>query len=364
MTLIIIGLVIAIAGVLMCFVPAFQIGQQVQVNCQVESSMFGASVQGKCVFTNTGWTPGSTCAMAKLVNHDGGEANSAPVCSGRIWPNDTTEKDVSILLGHVCDSDDEPWTKVCKMTVVEYHVPSPLREMLGLNSPRPAPESQPTAQDQSRQPSSVNDPSNAATTVNDSSNATKQSDGSTEEARPADVAALISRESSLDDICRGSVDPATTPGWDLACATRSFAYDDILKKGWCWGPDDASDEAHKRWLPCPDAAKKRDPVLVQLTGVSFDCTKASKPDEILICGDHELSLIDGAIAGYYKEAKNLFQSSPDKLAELLQTQRQFLSVRAQCGNDKTCIEKVTARRMNALQDCDATICDLEDEFKN
>ncbi|WP_205746367.1 OB-fold protein [Dyella amyloliquefaciens] len=178
-----------------------------------------------------------------------------------------------------------------------------------------------------------------------------------DQAAPQDVAALLAVEDDLDDKCRGS-------GVDFACAQRAFVRNKIMAKGWCWGPDDAPDEAHKRWLPCVAGQADLDPILSSVKAASFDCSKADRPDEIVICGNQDLSLMDGAIGRYYQQMKSLFPASSDKATELLDTQRQFLTVRRQCEADKACVEKVVARRFNALMGCSATYCDLQIEFRN
>lgn len=181
--------------------------------------------------------------------------------------------------------------------------------------------------------------------------------GGKDNPKPQDVAALVSLEDTLDDKCRGS-------GFDFACAQRAFVRNKIMEKGWCWGPDNAASEADKRWIPCVAGEAVLDPILSSVKGASFDCSKADKPDEILICGNQELSLMDGAIAGYYQQTKSLFSPSSDKANELLQTQRRFLDVRRQCGADKACVEKVVATRLNTLMECSSTYCDLQGDFRD
>ncbi|WP_243049348.1 zinc-ribbon domain-containing protein [Dyella sp. RRB7] len=104
----VIGLVLGV-----CFVPALQIGQHVEARCQVNG--LG---HGQCQFTNTGWTPGSQCVVVKLVNQTGGSANSGPLCSGRVWPNDTAQRDVSIAVGKTCEAPGSSWSDVCSMDIV------------------------------------------------------------------------------------------------------------------------------------------------------------------------------------------------------------------------------------------------------
>jgi len=105
--LVLIGLSLAV-----CFVPAFQIGQHVEASCQVNG--IGS---GTCQFTNTGWTPGSQCVVVRLINKQGGAVSSGPLCSGRIWPNDTTQREVSMVIGDTCDSAGTAWNNVCSLDI-------------------------------------------------------------------------------------------------------------------------------------------------------------------------------------------------------------------------------------------------------
>ncbi len=78
-----------------------EIGQKTEVECQIN-----ALGEGHCQFTNLGWTPGASCVNVGIKNGKGKIAPGSLVCSGRVWPNDTTRKDVSISIpsGH-CSSD-------------------------------------------------------------------------------------------------------------------------------------------------------------------------------------------------------------------------------------------------------------------
>lgn len=171
---------------------------------------------------------------------------------------------------------------------------------------------------------------------------------------PLDVAALISKEEELNDKCRDNA-----PGFDFACAKRSVIFNKIMEKGWCWGPND-TDEADKSWIQCTAGEADLDPIISNTKGPSFDCSKAVKPDETLICRSQDLSLMDGIIGGYYRKLKLLFPPSSSHGKELLQTQRDFLRLRHQCGANQSCVEEVVAKRLNALQGCSLTSCDLQD----
>jgi hypothetical protein len=105
--LLIIGFALAV-----CFVPALQIGQHVEARCQVNG--LGS---GTCQFTNTGWTPGSQCVAVRLVNKQGGAVSSGPLCSGRIWPNDTAQRDVAMVIGDNCSAPGVMWNDACTMDI-------------------------------------------------------------------------------------------------------------------------------------------------------------------------------------------------------------------------------------------------------
>jgi len=90
------------------------LGQEVETGCRVNG--LG---QGSCLFTNTGWAPGTSCAEVRLRN-GAKSATSGKFCSGRIAPNDTVEKSFSIVVGDVCadgKATAKPWQDVCEMEV-------------------------------------------------------------------------------------------------------------------------------------------------------------------------------------------------------------------------------------------------------
>jgi uncharacterized protein len=69
---------------------------------------------------------------------------------------------------------------------------------------------------------------------------------------------------------------------------------------------------------------------------SFDCTKARTPDERLICASQELSLIDSALDGAFRTARDAL-AEPDR-AKLIAEQRQWVGARnRQCDIDRDTI---------------------------
>lgn len=98
------------------FLMPVGIGQLLASNCRVNGLGEGA-----CPFTNTGWTPGTACAEVEIINADAETISSGTVCSGRVWPNDTVEKRISIIVGDHCKDrtySDRSWSDVCHMNVV------------------------------------------------------------------------------------------------------------------------------------------------------------------------------------------------------------------------------------------------------
>lgn len=72
---------------------------------------------------------------------------------------------------------------------------------------------------------------------------------------------------------------------------------------------------------------------------SFDCARASKPDEVAICSDPQLAKLDSLGAAAYATYQPSFQTKAE-------VGRLFLEDRASCGGDTLCI---AAAQLNALQ---------------
>lgn len=90
-------------------------GRNIQSQCQVNG--LG---EGHCSFTNTGWSPGSMCVTVQIKNKKGEKASSPLICSGRVWPDDTTSRDVSIILpsNHCGNSIFGDWQRACELDIV------------------------------------------------------------------------------------------------------------------------------------------------------------------------------------------------------------------------------------------------------
>lgn len=77
---------------------------------------------------------------------------------------------------------------------------------------------------------------------------------------------------------------------------------------------------------------------------SFDCAKASKPQEKLVCSDSELAELDVKLADAYSAATQ----TGDKAA-ILQAQRQWISQSFNVCSDKPCLVAAYQARINDLQ---------------
>lgn len=115
--ILLLGLLLITGFVVVWFVMPTGPGQEFQSGCQVNG--LG---QGTCSYTNTGWTPGTACSEVKIINLDGESQSSGMVCSGRVWPNDTVVKNISITIGDLCEditSQGRSWSDICHMDIVK-----------------------------------------------------------------------------------------------------------------------------------------------------------------------------------------------------------------------------------------------------
>ena len=80
---------------------------------------------------------------------------------------------------------------------------------------------------------------------------------------------------------------------------------------------------------------------------SFDCSKASNPDEITICDSRELSQLDVKMATLYDTIVKLVGMGVR--GDMQDQQRAWLRTRADCGHDRACIRKLYESRIRALE---------------
>lgn len=95
------------------------IGANIDRNC----SVMGTG-HAECHFTNTGWSPGSTCVRVGVRrNADGMVLGHVLACSGRLDINDSEAVNVSVLDGSVTPLEfcggslATPWTALCSVTI-------------------------------------------------------------------------------------------------------------------------------------------------------------------------------------------------------------------------------------------------------
>ncbi|HZO45701.1 MAG TPA: hypothetical protein VFB68_07395 [Xanthobacteraceae bacterium] len=85
----------------------------------------------------------------------------------------------------------------------------------------------------------------------------------------------------------------------------------------------------------------------QAHAASFDCGKASNPDEITICDSRELSQLDVKMATLYDTVIKLVGMGVR--GDMQDQQRAWLRTRADCGHDRACIKKLYESRIHGLE---------------
>jgi uncharacterized protein len=80
---------------------------------------------------------------------------------------------------------------------------------------------------------------------------------------------------------------------------------------------------------------------------SFDCSKASNPDEVTICDSRELSQLDVKMATLYDTVIKLVGMGVR--GDMQDQQRAWLRTRVDCGHDRACIRKLYESRIRALE---------------
>ena len=80
---------------------------------------------------------------------------------------------------------------------------------------------------------------------------------------------------------------------------------------------------------------------------SFNCAKASTPDEVLICQNPYLADLDEQMASLYFTTRNRLSGNARRQIE--RDQKAWLEGRMRCGRDGPCIADAYNRRIVALQ---------------
>ncbi len=81
---------------------------------------------------------------------------------------------------------------------------------------------------------------------------------------------------------------------------------------------------------------------------SFNCSRASTADEVLICQDATLSRLDERMAGMYSRLRNRLVGHGRE--GLMDGQAEWLRSRHACGRDAGCIEDAYRRRIRELSE--------------
>jgi uncharacterized protein len=80
---------------------------------------------------------------------------------------------------------------------------------------------------------------------------------------------------------------------------------------------------------------------------SFDCRKASSPDEFAVCDSRELSQLDVKMATLYDTIIRLVGMGVR--GDMQDQQRAWLRVRGGCGADRACIRSLYDARIRTLE---------------
>jgi len=81
---------------------------------------------------------------------------------------------------------------------------------------------------------------------------------------------------------------------------------------------------------------------------SFDCHKASKPDEFAICDSRSLSNLDTEMAALWW-VENQLPFMMGMRGEIHDNQTDFLKQRGACGSDADCIETLYDKRIAKIK---------------
>ncbi len=94
-------------------------------------------------------------------------------------------------------------------------------------------------------------------------------------------------------------------------------------------------------------------VAAPVRAASFDCRKASAPDEMAICADPLLSELDEIMADFYRRLRHYtrtFDNAMGLQGQLKAAARAFLRKRAGCGANTSCLEAAYRARIRQLVD--------------
>lgn len=311
-------IVLAIAAAVW-FVPSMEIGQNLEARCQVNGMGNGA-----CQFTNTGWTPGAQCVDVSLRNKQGSAAHSGAVCSGRVWPNDTVQKNVMIAIGNTCDNGlgVPDLSDVCTMDVNNAD-----SDDAGAGPPSTEGAAQPSTDAANADPQSsagntdaiVPSAASASAAVNDNPDETPVLPAASSSAATATTAANAS-DQNQPAVSAASIAQAAagTPGESassLAPPASGSSVPEVLQA-----------------------------VIAKTAGPSFDCSKATSATALAICGNADLSELDRQMAIDYYTRTNYATDETVRDA-----QRAWIRARNACQTDVACLQQAYSLRIQQLQ---------------
>lgn len=292
------------------FVPPLEIGQNLQASCQVNGGG-----EGQCQFTNTGWTPGAQCIDVSLRNPQGGTVRSEPVCSGRVWPNDTAQKNLMMVIGHTCDGPlgFPDLSKVCTMDI--------------RNVDSGDADAGPPGSSNAPQPGGAAIAGAASVGGGDQAVAAPDAASTSPAAATASTTATIVPDP-------GSLPVSSSSAPQTAAATPS--------------EQSSSPAPPSSIAALPAGGASVSPVLqaviAKTAGPSFDCTKATSATALAICGNADLSELDRQMA-------ILYYSRTDYAADqsVRDTQRAWIRGRDTCQADVACLRAEYSARIQQLQ---------------
>lgn len=172
--------------------------------------------------------------------------------------------------------------------------------------------------------------------------------------------------------CKGGLTPKQ---WEKASAARKK---EDQRTGWC----EVEFDGVKGWVArrllaegtAPDlleppetpAAKAAEPKAAQQPAPkiapSFDCDKAEKNAEKLICNDNGLAALDREVARLYRLASDALNATPD-FEDLLIGQRKWLAERNTCF-DAECLAEMHVRRVNQLRQSFSAVRKMENASRS
>lgn len=102
-----------------------------------------------------------------------------------------------------------------------------------------------------------------------------------------------------------------------------------------------------RRIGCINSIILRRPADAKPTAGTFDCTKASNPTEVTICGDFDLASWDQSVSA---RVGALLKGHPAAAKKILASQQDYIRKRNACKTDKACIDYIQQSWVDLLVD--------------